>query len=872
LLILFWKSMRTATWSLLAGGAAAVPAIPAYGYAPEQYSHSWSTTSSATSCTSSSSSASDTTQSESLSNTSSKTETIPSPYTLSSWSSATVASSTTPAGPHNYPSKSASISSLSTQSTSTVTAPVYPDEYDSTVTLLTTVYTTYCPTTAVTYVEHGTTKIVSYLTPPAEATPTSAGSYGEGSPAGYVSSSPIVTSFISTYTTVWPITKTEVHEDSTITKTYETTSTVETLCTSTVDSSTTDAAKHDGPRGYGKPGEWTTVPWGSSYFSYIIPTPNPSTSQAQAYPIPTSHSGLHSYPAGNATKSYPYGTGSPSSTVSAKPTSTEACVPCKGQPGNDPDSYCGYTIHDNYYEVMPITCRTREYNFVITNTTIAPDGMPGPKIEANWGDTVVVHVTNAMQNNGTSIHFHGIRQNYTNEMDGVPSITQCALAPGESMTYTWKATNYGSSWYHSHFAIQTYEGVFGPMVIHGPAALDYDYEEMVVLQDWSHVTVDSMYQAAQTVGNGLTDPNHGPRTLDTGLINGLNVWGTDGAANATGERFRMNVEFGKKYRLRVVNTAIQSTFKFYVDGHTFKVIATDFVPIQPYETNILNINIGQRYDLIMTADQTPGNYWMRADNQDACAKITHGTNIKGIVSYLGAPADGSLATPTSTAYNYTGECVDEPYASLVPIVPLNAGQKTKEIDETVAIGGNGATPNLYKWTLSGTTFQSQWGDPTLSGILKNGTVPNYSGNLAITVPNLKEWVYVIVDSPVPLPHPIHLHGHDVFVLAQGKGLYNSGVPLNTVNPPRRDVVMMPWDPVAHTGGHIVLAFETDNPGAWLMHCHIGWHVAMGFALQIIEGISEIEGTIQNKKQMDDTCSSWASYAQEFNIQTHDSGV
>ncbi|EME88044.1 uncharacterized protein MYCFIDRAFT_28515 [Pseudocercospora fijiensis CIRAD86] len=533
---------------------------------------------------------------------------------------------------------------------------------------------------------------------------------------------------------------------------------------------------------------------------------------------------------------------------------------------------------------MPITCRTREYNFVITNTTIAPDGverlallvngqMPGPKIEANWGDTVIVHVTNAMQNNGTSIHFHGIRQNYTNEMDGVPSITQCALAPGESMTYTWRATNYGSSWYHSHFAIQTYEGVFGPMVIHGPAALDYDDEETVLLQDWSHVTVNSMYQAAQTVGNGPSDPNHGPRTLDTGLINGLNIWeGTGGAANATGERFRMHVRFGKKYRLRLVNTAIQSTFKFYVDGHTFKVIASDFVPIQPYETNIVNINIGQRYDLIMTADQIPGNYWMRADNQDSCAKITHSTNIKGIVSYFGAAANGPLATPTSTGYTYTNECIDEPLASLVPIVPLTVGPKTQEINETVAIAGNGATPNLYKWTLSGTTFQSQWGDPTLSAILRNGSVPEYSGNLAITVPKLKEWVYVLIDSPVPLPHPIHLHGHDVFVLAQGKGLYDSSVVLNTVNPPRRDVVMMPWDPVNNAGGYVVLAYESDNPGAWLLHCHIGWHVAMGFALQIIEGISEIGGMIQNKKQMDDTCSGWATYAQDNNIHTHDSGA
>lgn len=206
---------------------------------------------------------------------------------------------------------------------------------------------------------------------------------------------------------------------------------------------------------------------------------------------------------------------------------------------------------------------------------------------------------------------------------------------------------------------------------------------------------------------------------------------------------------------------------------------------------------------------------MRSDNQNACATITHATNIKGIVNYVGA----DLATPTSTAYTYTDECVDEPYTSLVPIVPQIAGKESENITKTVVVGGNGATPNLYKWTLSGTTFQSQWGDPTLSSIVnKNGTIPTYSGNLAIEVPNLKEWVYVVIDSPVPLPHPIHLHGHDVLVLAQGKGLYSSNVTLNTVNPPRRDVVTMPWDQENQTGGHLVLAFESDNPGVWLMHC------------------------------------------------------
>jgi FtsP/CotA-like multicopper oxidase with cupredoxin domain len=42
-----------------------------------------------------------------------------------------------------------------------------------------------------------------------------------------------------------------------------------------------------------------------------------------------------------------------------------------------------------------------------------------------------VHLYNGLTANGTGLHFHGIRQNFTNQMDGVPSITQCPTAPGE---------------------------------------------------------------------------------------------------------------------------------------------------------------------------------------------------------------------------------------------------------------------------------------------------------------------------------------------------------------------------------------------------------------------------------------------------------
>lgn len=213
------------------------------------------------------------------------------------------------------------------------------------------------------------------------------------------------------------------------------------------------------------------------------------------------------------------------------------------------------------------------------------------------GDTVKIHVTNKLTNNGTGIHWHGIRQNYTVQEDGVPSITQCPIAvsrrpyvnrgdtgtdkvyqPGQSLTYTWRATQYGTSWYHSHYSLQAWNGVFGAIVIHGPATANYDEElEPIVLSDWTHKTVDYLYTRAQILG---------PPTLDNGLINGKNT-GPNG-----GSRYETSFKAGKRYRVRIVNTAIDTHYKFAIDGHKFKVIAMDFVPIVPYETTYLDINMG----------------------------------------------------------------------------------------------------------------------------------------------------------------------------------------------------------------------------------------------------------------------------------------
>ena len=185
---------------------------------------------------------------------------------------------------------------------------------------------------------------------------------------------------------------------------------------------------------------------------------------------------------------------------------------------------------------------------------------PGPTIIANWGDTVKVHLYNGLQNNGTGLHFHGIRQNQTNQMDGVPSITQCPVAPGESITYEWKAAQYGTSWYHSHFGLQAWEGVLGGILINGPASFNYDNDMgHLFLNDWTHETADEIYSSAET---------NGPPTLDNGLLNGTNVYGD------LGSRFNMTVTEGETHRIRLVNGAIDT----HVSPSTVSRLSKTLIP------------------------------------------------------------------------------------------------------------------------------------------------------------------------------------------------------------------------------------------------------------------------------------------------------
>ena len=115
-------------------------------------------------------------------------------------------------------------------------------------------------------------------------------------------------------------------------------------------------------------------------------------------------------------------------------------------------------------------------------------------------------------------------------------------------------------------------------MIHGPTVENWDIDlGEVLLSDYYHGSIYELWFRERTAP---------PVTSDNGLINGKNM------LNGGGTFSEFKFTPGKRHRLTIVNTSVDAHFKFSIDGHNFTVQGADFIPIHPYEQNVLNINIG----------------------------------------------------------------------------------------------------------------------------------------------------------------------------------------------------------------------------------------------------------------------------------------
>ncbi|KAK3615433.1 hypothetical protein LTR56_026587 [Elasticomyces elasticus] len=390
---------------------------------------------------------------------------------------------------------------------------------------------------------------------------------------------------------------------------------------------------------------------------------------------------------------------------------------------------------------IPNTGVTRHYSWTVTNTTMAPDGVelamlvvnntfPGETIEANWGDWIEVAVTNGLTVEGTAIHWHGFLQTGTPYMDGTPGVTQCPIAPGKTFTYRFRAELYGTSWWHGHYSAQYVNGLSGAIIVYGPASdkLQYDVDVgPVLLSDWFHdYSVNLVEDIFYATPSGQP---HFPPMSNNMLINGKNNY----ACNTTNLPCTPNAglasftfETGKKHRLRLINHAAEALLFFSIDGYEMTVIANDFVPVVPYQTDLVVMGVGQRTDVIVTGKSDPKeSVYMRVTEgpsgigpagQTGCSLNT-GVGIEAKAPIYYQNADATILPNTTTEidgsrYLFPQNCGNTPLDVTVPSYAM----QVKEPDRTLPIlmTGKYNQTGAFVWYMNNVTFFGDYNGKDIS--------------------------------------------------------------------------------------------------------------------------------------------------------------
>ncbi|KAK8713932.1 hypothetical protein V6N13_149134 [Hibiscus sabdariffa] len=358
-----------------------------------------------------------------------------------------------------------------------------------------------------------------------------------------------------------------------------------------------------------------------------------------------------------------------------------------------------------------------------------------------------------------------------------------------------------------------------------------------------------------------------PNLSDAYTING---WPGDLYPCSQNQMYKLNVEAGKTYLLRIVNAALNSQLFYKIANHNLTVVAVDASYTKPYVTDVLVIAPGQTVDALLAADQDVGSYYMAASAYSTAAGLPFdNTTTRGLVVYGGAPSTATPLMPalpafndTLTAHKFTSNLTglkDGPHWVQVPrtvdygmFVTIGLGLEPCPANKT-CLGPMGAKPSA---SMNNQSFVPPTGlslrqafisnvngvfntdfpaKPPIEFDYTNASINNNPPSLfapkvtKVTKLNFNSTVEMVLQNTAILGvenHPMHIHGLNFHVLAQGFGNYNPAEHrniFNLVDPQIRNTIGVP------VGGWAVIRFRVNNPGVWIMHCHLDAHLSYGLA-------------------------------------------
>ncbi|KAF1927115.1 multicopper oxidase [Didymella exigua CBS 183.55] len=495
---------------------------------------------------------------------------------------------------------------------------------------------------------------------------------------------------------------------------------------------------------------------------------------------------------------------------------------------------------------------TVTYDFDVAWTYANPDGQynrpvigingqwPIPPIVATKGDQVIVNVKNSLGNESASLHFHGLYMNGTNHMDGPVDVTQCGILPGSSFTYNFTVDQPGTYWYHSHVRGQYPDGLRGPLIVkdpENPFKDQYDEEIVLTFSDWYHQSMPKLMSGFISIAN----PSGAEPVPQAALVNDT-------------QNLTVNIEPGKTYMFRMVNIGAFAAQYVWFEDHTMRVVEVDGIYTEPSDADMLYMAAAQRYSVLVTAkNDTSSNFaFVGSMDEDLFDVVPDGLNpnVTGWLVY-----DNSKPKPEAKTVDSFDAQFDD-----FTLVPYDKEAIYTNVSQSITLdmkmdnlndGANYAFFNDITYVAPKV--------PTLYTALSTGTNATnpiiYGTNTNSFVLAQNQVVEIILNNDDPGKHPFHLHGHAFQVVARSDeeaGFFDANNSTQTAFAPvpmRRDTVLV------RPNGYIVLRFQSDNPGIWLFHCHLEWHMASGLAITLVEAPLTLQQQLGGKIPQDhwDVC-------------------
>jgi FtsP/CotA-like multicopper oxidase with cupredoxin domain len=380
-----------------------------------------------------------------------------------------------------------------------------------------------------------------------------------------------------------------------------------------------------------------------------------------------------------------------------------------------------------------------------------------------------------------------------NAMDGVPGLTQPPIKPGESFTYEFTPPDAGTYWYHPHSNSleQLGRGLAGTLIVEDGLPIEVDRDILWVLADWR---LTSEAQIAPGFGNSMEAGMAG-RVGNTVTLNGR---------VSESEPVRA----GERIRLRLVNAALARIMSLRFDGHRPMVVAIDGQPCDPHEPEGNRILLGpaMRVDLVLDMQGNPGQRYRVID--DFYDGLSYWLTQ---LAYDNRPP--LRAHPLPTSLRLASNPLPEPELA-------SAARHEIRVEGGMMSGMGGMMGGGMMGGMGGMMGGGMMGGMMHNGRdaswAINGTSMSGDGHAGMTpLITLERGRSVVLSlrNTTAWWHPMHLHGHSLRVLTR------NGAPV-----PHRQwsdtVLVAPKETVE-------VAFVADNPGDWMLHCHVIDHQMAG---------------------------------------------